>query len=86
MSHTQTQHQLLRIGDKIALVNSDRITPAPTPVVPANNAQSSPIDGQELPLTDYDPGKEPEYVIERIVGARQLRDGSLNYKIRWFGY
>jgi hypothetical protein len=32
---------LLRIGDGIARVNSDRITPAPTPVVPANNEQCS---------------------------------------------
>jgi hypothetical protein len=77
---------LLRIGDDIARVISDRITPAPTPVMPANNAQSSPVDRQELPLTDYGPGEEPEYVIEQIVGARQLRDGSLRYKIRWFVY
>jgi hypothetical protein len=33
---------IIRIGDAISRVNSDRITPAPTPVVPAKNAQSSP--------------------------------------------
>jgi hypothetical protein len=43
---------LLRIRDDIARVNSDRITAAPTPVVPANDAQSSPVDGKELPLSD----------------------------------
>jgi hypothetical protein len=63
---------LLRIGDDIAQVNSDRITPAPTPVVPANNAQFSPVHGQELSPTEFASGEEPEYVIERIVGARQL--------------
>jgi hypothetical protein len=77
---------ILRIGDDLARVNSDRITPAPTPLVSANNAQSSPVDGQELPLTEYAPGEEPEYVIEQIVGARQQRNGSQRYKIRWFGY
>jgi hypothetical protein len=77
---------ILRIGDDLARVNSDRITPAPAPLLPGNNAQSPPVDGQELPLTESAPGDEPEYVIERIVGARQLRDGSLRYKIRWFGY
>jgi hypothetical protein len=77
---------LLRIGDDIARVNTDRITPAPAPLASANEAQSSPVDGQTLPLSDNIPGEEPEYAIERIVGARKLRDGSLWYKIRWFGY
>jgi hypothetical protein len=55
-------------------------------IVPANNGPSSPVDGQELPLTDYAPGEELEYFMEGIIGARQLRDGSLRYKIRWIGY
>jgi hypothetical protein len=44
---------ILRIGDELARVNSDRITPAPAPLVPSNNAQSPPVDGQELPLTEF---------------------------------
>jgi hypothetical protein len=67
-------------------MNSDRITPAPAPFASANELQSSPVDGLKLPISDKTPGEEPEYVIERIVGARKLRDGSLRYKIRWFGY
>jgi hypothetical protein len=77
---------LLRIGDDIARVNTDRITLEPVPLASANEAQSSPVDGQTQPLSDNPPREEPEYVIERIFGARQLRDISLRCKIRWFGY
>jgi hypothetical protein len=76
---------LLRIGDYIARVNSDQITPKPSPLASANEAHSSPVDGQKLPISDNTPEEEPEYVIERIVGARKLLDGPLRYKIRWFG-
>jgi hypothetical protein len=31
-------------------------------------------------------GDEPEYVMEKIVGARQLPDGNLRYRVRWYGY
>ena len=31
-------------------------------------------------------GIEPEYVMERIIGARQLPDGSLRYRVLWYGY
>jgi hypothetical protein len=75
---------LLRVRDDIARVNSDRITSAP--LVSANDVQSSPVDGQELPLTESAKGEEPEYVIKQIVGAPQLLDNSLWYNVRWFGY
>jgi hypothetical protein len=50
---------LLRIGDDIARVNSDRITPSPAPLASANKAQSSPVDGQKLLLSDNTPEEEP---------------------------
>jgi hypothetical protein len=52
---------LLCIGDDIARVNSDRITPAPAPLASANEAQSSPVDGQKLPYSDNTPGEELEF-------------------------
>jgi Chromo (CHRromatin Organisation MOdifier) domain len=67
-------------------VNSDRIAPAPGRHASSNEAHSSPINGQKLSLSDNTPGEEPEYVIERIFGFRQLLEGSLRYKVRWFGY
>jgi Chromo (CHRromatin Organisation MOdifier) domain len=85
----------LRIGDDDVLVSSDRITPAPgsaddTPV------QTNPVD--DIPPTvdaDEDgvttPGEddtalEGEYVFERITGMRQRSDGSIQYKVRWYGH
>jgi hypothetical protein len=44
------QTLILRIGDDLARVNSDRITPAPAPLVPADNAQSPPVDAQDYHL------------------------------------
>jgi hypothetical protein len=49
---------ILRIEDELSRVNSERITPATAPLVPANKAQSPPVDGQELPLTEFAPGDE----------------------------
>jgi hypothetical protein len=33
-----------------------------------------------------EPEQEAELQLERIVGARQMADGTLLYLIRWFGY
>jgi hypothetical protein len=43
-------------------------------------------DQQDARQGDAPAGEEPEYVMERIVGARQQADGSLLYRIRWHGY
>jgi hypothetical protein len=69
---------VLRDGDDLMRVNSDRVTPAPTPAVQT--------DRQDARQGDAPAGEEPEYVMERIVGARQQADGSLLYRIRWHGY
>jgi hypothetical protein len=77
---------LLRIGDEIARANLNRITPAPTPLVSANDEHSSPVEWKKIQNTYNGPVEEPEYAIERFFGARQQRDRSILYNIRWFGY
>jgi hypothetical protein len=69
---------VLRDGDDLMRVSSDRVTPAPAPAGQADRQDAKP---DEAPA-----GEEPEYVMERIVGARQQTDGSLLYRIRWHGY
>jgi hypothetical protein len=95
---------LLRMGDHLVRVSSDRITPAPTPRTHSNEMSSSPnasepvtVDTGEpdlvaLPaqkgarLVDESVEDDMEYVIDRIVGMRKESDGTIRYRIRWYGY
>ena len=81
---------LLRIGDDLVQVNSDRITPAPTPSKSGIVRQESASPLSKTPSGGSIAGppqrEDQEYVVDRIVGARQMPDGSLRCKIRWFGY
>jgi hypothetical protein len=85
----------LRIGDDDVPVSSDRITPAPESA-DETQARGGPVDNI-FPPVDADengvttPGEdaaalEGEYVLERITGMRQRSDGSIQYKVRWYGY
>jgi hypothetical protein len=61
------------------------MTPAPTPrtemEIPATQGDVQPVTENSTDDTD-----EPEYVFEKIVGARRESDGSLRNRIRWHGY
>jgi hypothetical protein len=85
----------LRIGDDDVPVSSDRTTPAPESAdetqvrgVPLDDIHP-PVDADEdgvtTPEDDYT-ALEGEYVFERITGMRQRSDGSVQFKVRWYGY
>jgi hypothetical protein len=76
-------------------VSSDRITPAPESA-DETQARAGPVDYIPLPVdSDEDGVTTPEeddtaleggYVFERITDMRQRSDGSVLYKVRWYGY
>jgi Chromo (CHRromatin Organisation MOdifier) domain len=53
-----------------------------TPVPADPSGEGRPEEPEVMPTN----GDEPEYVMEKIVGARKLLDGSLRYRVRWYGY
>jgi Chromo (CHRromatin Organisation MOdifier) domain len=78
-------------------VSSDRVTRAPTP----DGTLGGEAPRTESPATSRantrnadngtstDEGQQKgadEYVFERIVGTRQASDGTLRYRVRWYGY
>jgi transposase InsO family protein len=75
---------VLQQGETQVRVSSDRITPAPAP--PSTLSPRTPMEDPGSQTTPRGEEDEPEYVVERIVGAKQLADGSLHYKVRWYGY
>jgi M-phase phosphoprotein 8 len=67
--------------------------------VPEEGTPTGDVDGSardnegahtgELPTEDTHSGNEQktdEYVFERIVGTKQADDGTMLYRVRWFGY
>ena len=98
------QTMLLRTGDHLVRLSSDRTTPAPTLRAHSNEITSSPnalelvtVDTGESDivarhvkkgarLVDESVEDEMEYVIDRIVCTRQESDGTIRYRIRWYGY
>jgi Chromo (CHRromatin Organisation MOdifier) domain len=85
----------LRIGDDDVPVSSDRITPAPESAddTPARTSPVDdlppPVDADENVVTtpeEDDAVLEGECVFERITGMRKRSDGSIQYKVRWYGY
>jgi hypothetical protein len=84
----------LRIGDDDVPVSSDRRTPAPVSD-PELRSREDPIDETARPIAakDYDYEEEgyegaptDYFVFERITGMKKLNDGTLRYKVRWYGY
>jgi hypothetical protein len=84
----------LRIGDDDVPVSSDRITPAPVSDPEPRNRED-PIDETARPAAagddddeeeGYEGSQMDEFVFERITGMKKLNDGTLRYKVRWYGY
>jgi Chromo (CHRromatin Organisation MOdifier) domain len=65
----------LWIGDDDVPVSSDRIKLAPV---------AAEYDDEEEEW--YDGSPTDEFVFERITGMKKLNDGTLRYKLRWYGY
>jgi hypothetical protein len=66
-------------------ISSDRITPAPTPLAARHTFVVQEVP-QPVPGINADDSEGAKYVFEKIVGARRGTDGSLRYRIRWYGY
>jgi Integrase core domain/Integrase zinc binding domain/Chromo (CHRromatin Organisation MOdifier) domain len=90
---------VLQQGEERVRVSSDRVTPAPTPLGESSlrsppstetatnpNLTEHPREPQVSNEEPSDQEDETEYVFEKIAGVRQEADGSLRYKVRWFGY
>jgi hypothetical protein len=60
--------------------NSSDLDETPVPAAPSVEGRP---EEPEIVSTDVN---QPEYVMEKIVGARQLPDGSLRYLVRWYRY
>jgi hypothetical protein len=82
-----TKHTLLlRMGDNFLRVSSDRVTPAPEQTGP-HAKERNPVTMDSTEHSEAIPQQEePDYVIEKIVGAKRQKDGSHLYRIRWYGY
>jgi hypothetical protein len=55
------------------------------PVEETTRSQETPNPAERDSESEPAP-QEEEYVVERVVGAKQMRDGTLYYKVRWYGY
>jgi Chromo (CHRromatin Organisation MOdifier) domain len=90
---------VLHKGEERVRVSSDRVTQDPTPLgesslrsppstetVTNPNLTGKPREPQVGNEEPSDQEDETEYVFEKISGVRQEADGSLRYKVRWFGY
>jgi hypothetical protein len=84
----------LRIGDDDVPVSSDRITPAPVSDPEPRNREDPIDETARLAAAGDDDDKEEgyeeaptdEFVFERIKGIKKVNDGTLRYKVRWYGY
>jgi hypothetical protein len=57
----------------------DRVTPAPPPPETTGIPTQDSVDEQT-------PRSEDEYVMEKIVGAKNIQGGGLRSRVRWYGY
>jgi hypothetical protein len=71
---------LLRVGDDSILVNSDRITKAPSTAIQVSSDDSN--EAQPSPVPD----ESVEYFIERIVDHIDVPHGERLFRVRWYGY
>jgi hypothetical protein len=55
------------------------------PVEETTRTQETPNPAERDSESEPAP-QEEEYVVERVVGAKQMRDGTLYYKVGWYGY
>jgi Chromo (CHRromatin Organisation MOdifier) domain len=67
-------------------VSSDRVTAAPIPFEVQSSSTAAAANTKNSWTPPEDAAAEQEYVVEKISGAKQLHDGSLRYRIRWYGY
>jgi RNase H-like domain found in reverse transcriptase/Reverse transcriptase (RNA-dependent DNA polymerase)/Integrase zinc binding domain/Integrase core domain/Chromo (CHRromatin Organisation MOdifier) domain/Retroviral aspartyl protease len=86
---------VLQQGEGQVRVSSDRLTPAPSPETMdtgdqrhshSGNSEANPSDNAETQSEAVDTDDDKEYVFERIIGARNQNDGTLRYRVRWYGY
>jgi hypothetical protein len=72
---------VIRKCEETVRVSSDLVTAAPTSwdTRPPSTAVAENRENYRTPPSD---AAEQEYVIGKFVGARQLQDGSLRYRIR----
>ncbi|CAN8073108.1 unnamed protein product [Agarophyton chilense] len=52
------------------------------PSLPTGSDGFAPLDHTLLPEDEH----QPKYVIERIISAGMGEDGTMHYRVRWFGY
>jgi hypothetical protein len=82
----------LRIEDDDVQVSSDRIAPAPVSETEFRSRED-PIGETARPVAaddveeeeGYDGSPTDEFVFERITGMKNLNEGTLRYKVRWYG-
>jgi hypothetical protein len=83
---------VLQKGEERARISSDRVTPAPAPLGETHTSGRDPREEESVTCADGAPevagipGEEAEYVFEKISEVRQMADGSLRYRVRWYGY
>jgi hypothetical protein len=83
---------VLQHGEEQTRVSLDRVTPAPAPLGEMQVPRRDPTEnerapgGERAPVDAGDPEEEAEYVFEKILGVRQMADGTLRYRVRWYGY
>jgi Chromo (CHRromatin Organisation MOdifier) domain len=85
---------ILRIGDEDVPVSSDRIKPAPvSDQEPRNREDPIGETARTVAAEDDDDEEEcyegaptEEFVFKRIAGMKKFNDGTLRYKVRWYGY
>jgi hypothetical protein len=80
------QTLLLCMGENFIRVSSDRVTPAPEQIGPHSEERRT-VTPDSTETSEATPQEEvPEYLIEKIVGAKRQNDESHLYRIRWYGY
>jgi hypothetical protein len=76
---------LLRMGDNFLRVSSHRVTPVPEQTG-SHAEERNPVTAHSTEHSEATPQhEEPDYVIEKIVGAKLQNDGSHLHRIRWYG-
>jgi hypothetical protein len=70
------------MGHNFIRVSSDQVTPAPEQIGPHSEARRTVTTDSTEPSESKPLEEEPEYVIEKIVGARRQNDESHLYRIR----
>jgi Chromo (CHRromatin Organisation MOdifier) domain len=81
---------VIQHGEEQTLVSSDLVTPAPAPLGEMKVPRRDPTenertpDGERAHVDTGDPEEKAEYVFEKILGVRQMANGTLRYRVRWY--